>query len=240
MTKSNEPDSERPAAALTRATAVREELLRRVASGALRPGDRLPAERTLASELGVSRNVLREAIGGLAAINLVNIQRGAGVFVRDLDVASLLEPIELAVSLAPSSLRSVIQARLVIEPGIAALAARSASPDEIDALDGLLRESAEVIDDAQAYLDADVAIHDAIVRMARNPILMRISDATRRLARASRELPNTDPELRKGSLKGHYRIFDAIVARDPAKAERAMREHLHYVDTHLFDYRADA
>ena len=220
----------------SRAESVKRDLMYRIASQQLRPGDRLPSERTLAVELGVSRNVLREAVGSLAAMNVLQIQPGAGIFVAELDAASLIEPIVLALSLGPSNLHSVIQARLVIEPGIAALAAQLGDPEDIDELYRIVQRSREVIDDAPAFLDVDVEIHDAIVRMGRNPILARISDSTRRLARASRELTNADPALRRVADEGHEAIFRAIAARDTAAAETAMREHLTTVDSHLFDY----
>ena len=223
----------------SRAEEIREALVQRIVSGALKPGDRLPAERILASEYGVSRNVLREAIGSLSAMNLLDAQRGAGVFVAKLDIASLVEPIQLATSLGPSNLRSVIQTRLVVEPGIAALAAQLGSGDDIDRLHELLCASEEAVDNAEVFLDLDVDVHDAIVRMTRNPVLMRISDAIRRLARASREYGNTERELREGAVVGHRAIYAAIAVRDADKAEQAMREHLLSVENHLLGFRIE-
>jgi DNA-binding FadR family transcriptional regulator len=236
MAQARREASPGPAARPSRAEAVKRELTYRIVSQQLRPGDRLPSERTLAVELGVSRNVLREAVGSLAAMNVLQTQPGAGIFVAELDTASLLEPIVLAMSLGPSNLHSVIQARLVIEPGIAALAAQLGGAGDIDDLYRLVQRSREVIEDAVGFLDVDVEIHDAIVRMARNPILARISDSISRLARASRELTNADPALRRVADQGHEAIFRAIAARDIAGAEASMRDHLTAVDSHLFDY----
>jgi GntR family transcriptional regulator, transcriptional repressor for pyruvate dehydrogenase complex len=221
----------------TRADAVKNELLDRVRSGAIQPRERLPSERALATELGVSRNVLREAIGSLAAMNVLEARPGSGVYVSELDTASMIEPLEFAVSLGPSHLRSVIQARQVIEPGIAALAAQFGTPEQIDGLYKLIERSRTLIDDSDAYLDVDMAIHDAIVQMAGNPILTRISDALRRLVRTAREITNTGPPMREGALAGHEAIFEAIAARDAERAARAMQDHIQFVEDHLFDYR---
>jgi GntR family transcriptional regulator, transcriptional repressor for pyruvate dehydrogenase complex len=222
---------------ISRADAVRRELVERIRAGSLQPGERLPAERVLAAELGVSRNVVREAIGSLTALNVVEPRPGSGVYVSDLDVGSLVEPFEFAVLLGPSHLRSVIQARMVTEPQIAALAAQFGTPEQIDGLYRLIEQSSTSIDDPERYLDLDMQIHDAIVEMAGNPILVRISDALRRLVRTSREITNTGPQMREGALDGHRAIFAAIAARDGDRAAAAMRDHLQFVDDHLFDYK---
>jgi GntR family transcriptional regulator, transcriptional repressor for pyruvate dehydrogenase complex len=221
----------------TRAEAVKRDLIDRIRAGAIRPGERLPAERALAAELGVSRNVVREAIGGLSAINVLETRPGSGVYVSDFDVASLVEPVEFAVLLGPSHIRSVIQARMVTEPGIAALAAQFGTPEQIDGLYRLIERSRTMIDEPEAYIDLDMQIHDAIVRMAGNPILSRICDALRRLVQTSREMTNTGAELREGALAGHQEIFEAIASRDPERAATAMHDHLQFVDDHLFDYK---
>jgi GntR family transcriptional repressor for pyruvate dehydrogenase complex len=173
-------------------------------------------------------------------MNLLETRPGAGVFVSELDVASLVEPLSFAVALGPPHLRSVIQARMVIEPGIAGLAAQFGRPEEIDRLYALIERSSGLIDEAEAFLDVDIEIHDAIVAMAGNTILAKISDAIRRVARASQELTNTGPAMRRGALEGHRAIFDGIAARNPARAATAMREHLEFVEEHLFDYKVES
>ena len=224
-------------ATTSRVDAVRDELLERIRTGAIQPRERLPAERVLALELGVSRNVLREAIGSLTAMRLLETRPGSGVYVSELDAASMIDPFQFGAALGPSHLRSVIQARMVVEPGIAALAAQFGTPEQIDGLYKLIELSRTLIDDADAYLDADMAIHDAIVQMAGNAILSRMSNALRRPVRASREITNTGPPMREGSLAGHEAIFQAIAARDADRAARAMQDHIRFVEDHLFDYR---
>ena len=102
---------------------VKSQLLTMISAGQLSPGDRLAPERELAVEMGVSRNVVREALRTLVDANVLEARQGAGVFVASLDMESLIEPLELVLSLEGATLQSLAQARLVIEPGIAALAA---------------------------------------------------------------------------------------------------------------------
>jgi GntR family transcriptional regulator, transcriptional repressor for pyruvate dehydrogenase complex len=228
-----------PARRMSRADEVRDALVERITSGELRPGDRVPAERALAAELAVSRNVVREALGGLVAVGLVETKPGAGVFVADQTMASVLKVIDPAVALLPSSLRTLLQVREVLEPGIAALAAQLAGADDLDALHQLVASSAMHLDDPPAYVDLDGEIHDAIVRMTRNSVLIWISDLIRRAARAARELTVADADLRRGALSDHQAIFEAIAARDPERAAEAMRSHLVFVQAQLLPFTSD-
>lgn len=208
---------------------VSQRLLDMIASGQLGRGDKLPPERELALQLGVSRNVLREAVRSLAALNIVDVRQGAGVFISTLDVESLMEPLEFAVSLEKATFRRLVEARLAFEPGIAALAARRATDDQLGELRELLRESVGATGDVQRFLEIDVELHGRIVRMADNPFLTRIMESVARLARSGRELTNADPKMRESSLRDHKRIVAAIVARDPDCAGRAMHAHLEHV-----------
>jgi len=233
------PDGNESSRRVSRADEVRDALVGRITSGELRPGDRVAPERSLAAELGVSRNVVREAIGSLVAIGLVETKPGAGVYVADQSMASVLKVIDPAVALLPSSLRTLLQVREVLEPGIAALAAQLAGADDLDALHELISSSAMHVDDPATYLDLDGEIHDAIVRMTRNSVLIWMSDLIRRSAQAARGLTVADAELRRGSLNDHQAIFEAIVARDPERAAEAMRSHLVFIQTQLLPFTTD-
>jgi GntR family transcriptional regulator, transcriptional repressor for pyruvate dehydrogenase complex len=209
---------------------VRSQLLHRIAAGQLVPGDRLMAERELAAELGVSRNVVREAIRSLVDSNVLEARQGAGVFVASLDVESLIEPLELVLALEKATLHSLAEARLAIEPGIAALAAVRGSDEDIRALEALVEEGrARGPEDSTRHLEIDVAIHARMVRMADNPFLMRIMDSIGRLARSSREFTNSFPRMREAAQGDHERIVAALRARDPEAARQAMSEHLRHV-----------
>jgi GntR family transcriptional repressor for pyruvate dehydrogenase complex len=209
---------------------VKSQLLKMISSGQLTPGDRLAPERELAVEMGVSRNVVREAIRSLVDANVLQARQGAGVFVASLDMASLMEPLELVLSLERATLNNLAQARLVIEPGIAALAAVHGSDEDIRALEALVQEGFERgAHDSARHLEIDVALHARIVSMAGNPFLMRIMESVSRLARSSRDFTNSFPRMREAALADHERIVAALRARDPEAAQEAMRHHLDHV-----------
>jgi GntR family transcriptional repressor for pyruvate dehydrogenase complex len=187
-------------------------------------------ERELAAEMGVSRNVVREAIRSLVDANVLEARQGAGVFVTSLDVESLIEPLELVLALEKATLHSLVEARLAIEPGVAALAALNGSDEDIHALEELVQEGhARGPEDATRHLEIDVALHARMVRMADNPFLTRIMDSIGRLARSSRDFTNSVPRMRETAQADHERIVAALRARAPEAARDAMSEHLKHV-----------
>ncbi len=223
----------RPAALPDR---VKKMLLTMISSGQLAPGDRLPAERDLASDLGVSRNVVREALRSLVDANVLQARQGAGVFVASLDVESLIEPLDFVFSLERAALHSLVVARLVIEPGIAALAATRVTDEDLAELDALLERSRDdEAHDTAHFLETDVEIHGRIVRIADNPFLTRIMESLGRLSRTSRQYTNPVAPMRHMAHEDHERIVAALHTRDPDAAYEAMRRHIQHVADTLTD-----
>ena len=213
---------------------VRSQLLQMIAAGALTPGDRLAPERSLASEMGVSRNVVREAIRSLVDSNVLETRQGAGVFVRTLDVEELIQPLELVLALESATLHSLAQARIVIEPGIAALAAEHGLDEDIAHLERLIEEEqAHASGNSARIMEIDVELHGRLVRMTDNPFLVRIMESIGRLARSSREFTNSIPAMREAAQRDHECIVAAVRVRDAAAAEKAMRLHLEHVEKTL-------
>lgn len=200
-----------------------------VSAHELTAGQQLPAERVLAERFQVSRNVVREALRSLAAMNVLEIRHGIGVFVASLDIDSLVEPLEFALTLEKGTFESLTEARLLLEPGIAALAAARASKRDIAVLRRLLEDSEASVAEPTLFLATDIALHNHVVGMSRNPVLALVVQGLGRLARASRELTNASPAMRAQAVVDHGEIVRAIGKREAADAEHAMRVHLEHV-----------
>ena len=184
--------------------------------------------------MGVSRNVVREAIRSLVDSNVLETRQGAGVFVRTLDVEELIQPLELVLALESATLHSLAQARIVIEPGIAALAAEHGLDEDIAHLERLIEEErAHAPGNSARIMEIDVELHGRLVRMTDNPFLVRIMESIGRLARSSREFTNSIPAMREAAQRDHECIVAAVRARDAAAAEKAMRLHLEHVEKTL-------
>src|SRR5689334_607844 len=118
-----------------KSTRIYEEIVRQVkqliAEGRFKSGDRLPPERELAEKFVVSRTSVREALRALESLGLIDIRPGEGTFVREVSVESLVEPLALVMVSQREALAELFEARQMIEPALAALAARRATPEEL-------------------------------------------------------------------------------------------------------------
>jgi len=197
---------------------------------------RLPAERLLAAELGVSRRALRHALDILEAEGRVTRHQGRGTFVTDarLGTESLVR--ELAKLNNPVD---TLEARLAIEPPQARLAALRATPGDIDKLFEAAEASRNAKDPA-SYEKADAAFHRRVAAAARNPLLIAIFDAVLEIAsegswRHGRETAHCINRQAEYAA-AHRRIAVAIAARNATLAEEAMRAHLNAVQQQLIEH----
>lgn len=188
-------------------------------SGEFAPGDRLPSEPQLASSYGVSRSAIREAIRELLALDLVEIQRGRGTFVRALPPELLVQPGGFHETLERKVALELIEVRLIVEPEVAALAARRASADDMSRLrrdvEGL-RRSLGVL----AKPPEDLRFHLDLVRAAHNTALLRISSPIIAFYHRDEGLSS------QRDVDEHKAVLDAIERRDGSAAREAMRAHL--------------
>ncbi|HSI79753.1 MAG TPA: FadR/GntR family transcriptional regulator [Solirubrobacterales bacterium] len=197
-----------------------------ILDGRLEPGDRLPSERALSEALGVSRPTVREAIGSLQAMNILESRHGSGTFVTSLSVEELLRPLQFALALSDFALEHLFEVRLMLEPGAAALAAQRASEVELELLrDCARRGNAPGIDPAE-LVRVDVELHRTIAQAAANPLLQRLLASIAALAEESRGYTVRLPGVAKSTAGEHDRIAEAICARDPDRARAAMVAHI--------------
>jgi len=193
----------------------------------LADGRPLPSERALAAEFEVSRHQLRQALDVLRESGELpppKVGRPAKLAeLRSEDLVQWTNPLE------------VIELRLLIEPGLARLAALRASPAEIDTI----FKAATTAPNA-GYAEADLAFHRAVAAAARNRLAAEFYALLRRVARDQRmSLRSRGTECPKARLKQrdseHRAIADAIAARDPDGADAAMRRHLAAVQQQILD-----
>jgi DNA-binding FadR family transcriptional regulator len=200
---------------------------RRIVSGEIRPGEQLPP----AAGLRASRGVLREAIKVLAAKGLVVARPRTGTRVRPPESWNLLDPDVLAWQQAGSPrsafLGKLTEVRLIIEPGAAALAARRADPAELWSLQLALRDMRDALDrsppDHEAYNEADLRFHSAIVHACNNDVLERMGATVNTALLVAFNAAIHVPGLARASLPRHQAILEAIRRRQPNRARAAMR-----------------
>ena len=184
----------------------------------------LPAERSLAEKLGVSRTVVREATKRLEQQGLLEIQHGNGIKVVDKLHRPLNDSLSLLLPDVVERLQQLNETRLAIEPDAAAFAAQRASKEQLQTLRRVQCQLEKAPDNAAA-IEADIAAHHAIADASGNLIYRLILDSLAELSIASR-LRTIGRIGKHTAVEHHARILDAIERRDPPAAREAMHEHI--------------
>lgn len=202
-----------------------------IASGRVGPGERLPTERALAAQLGVSRSSMREAIRALTTLGVLESRHGAGVYVTALRPSDLLETFSVLAEVSQGrTLLEVLQVRRMLEPAATAQAAARASDEDLDRIGGLLERMEGDPDTATA----DLGFHQAIVASTGNATLAAIHDGlSSRTFNARVWAGHREAGLAAKLREDHLRIHEALVARDPDAARAAATVHVLRVERWL-------
>jgi GntR family transcriptional repressor for pyruvate dehydrogenase complex len=200
-----------------------------IISRQLEPDTKLPPERDLADQLGVSRTVLREAVRILVTKGLLETQPGKGTLVRKLTREQVVEPLSLLLrnhTGGEISFDQLYQVRSILEVEIAGLAASQASEADITRLKQIVANMEATQNDVVTLAVHDADFHSALAKMTHNPLLAILVDSIRDLLQeyVARVTPYLDPS--QENLPLHQKLLERIEARDVAGARQAMRENL--------------
>jgi GntR family transcriptional repressor for pyruvate dehydrogenase complex len=196
----------------------------------LRVGDALPAERELAAQLQVSRNILREALSMLVQKGLLVVRPGSGAYVNCPNGEVLRDYLQFLVHFNASAFYDLVEARRALELEIADLAARRATTEDIEYLKKCLQDMEQTIGDAPRYVEADVCFHAALARATGNDILRLLVDSFRGALRENIHiLLANHPTAVEAALRSHRSIMRAVEEHLPEAARQAMNEHLESV-----------
>ena len=194
--------------------------------GGFEAGTRLPPERDLAQQLGVSRPSLREALIALDVEGRVEVRSGSGVYVSDAKSS----PMPLRTPAMGESPSQLMEARSVVEGEVVVLACARVTPEPIARLRELLKDMEAAIDRRRARVDLDRQFHLTLAEMSGNAILSRLVGELfdERHSPISAKISSRFESTRtwKAALKEHDAILKAVEARDPIAAQAAMRAHL--------------
>lgn len=202
-----------------------------IRSRQLGPGDRLPSERRLAKDLGISRASVREALHSLAGTGLIEIRAGVGAFVQhpvSEFIGTALPPRLLA---NREILEKLFELRQIIETGAVAIAALKATPADLDLIRRAVEqmEACEAQRDLEGMVEADIELHRAILVATGNDILVHLMDNVADLLREVRRLSVSISEDVHLALESHRAILQALEQHQPEEARQAMLVHLQNV-----------
>lgn len=220
---------------------VAEQILEAIKEGSYQVGDRLPPERVLVNEMGVSRNSIREALGALQVLKIVESKTGDGTYIRKSPERTELESYVLPVLEESESPLVIFDARSTFEPGVAEMASESVTTENIKELNVILDQMYESImaEEYERYYRLNTRFHLTIARMVENPI---VRDTMVSLWK------NTDNELLRemvfdywrknsqSSIEVHKQIFEAIKENNKDLVRNIVIEHYREPKAHFLEF----
>lgn len=197
--------------------------------GELKEGEPLPAEREIVQKFGVSRTVVREALGTLSNRGLVVARPGFRPVVRGPSYDAALQAVDSLVRRllgTQNGVENLFDIRILLEASLVREAAVKASRDQVATLKTALEANKAAIDDSEAFYETDIAFHRAFYEIPGNPVFPSIHRAyTTWLSPQWRQMPRL-PDRNQFNYEAHKAIFEAVLMRDPDEAETTLRAHL--------------
>jgi GntR family transcriptional regulator, sialic acid-inducible nan operon repressor len=220
---------------------VAEHIEQQILSGALKPGERLPAERDLQTRFGVGRPAIREALISLQKAGLVEISNGSPARVAMPTAEGIMSGILPAVRQMLSTEEGqhhFQRARMFLETGLARQAARDATPEDHVRLTGALAANRTAIGDRAEFIRTDIAFHYVLAEITRNPVFLALYEAMSSWLKHQRVVTLTIQGQEDIAFAAHRKIHRAILAGDSDKAEEAMRAHLSQLEVAYWEHQS--
>ena len=214
-----------------------------ILKGEYKPGERLPSERELCTELEVGRPSIREALRVLEITGLIEIKHGEGTFVKSIRIPGILESIteilRTMFELNSRSLFDLLEVREALEVQIAILASENATEADIEKLEKCLRDMKESLLIPKKFMKADDTFHRLLADATKNDVIGLILQNIRSLMFDNYKVIYSfvcqSKDLSEKAYRAHKEIYDAIKANGSNKAARAMAEHMRQNKQNLID-----
>ena len=197
-----------------------------IRQGKLKPGDRLPPERDLAKQLGISRASLRHGLRFLAAVGVLNSRHGSGTYIAHGPPVLKSESLQMLADLHGFSYDDMFEARKVLEVAVAELAAQKAKDEHLALIADEVAEMYAALDDPQEYLVHDIRFHRAVAAACGNQILSALMNMVSATMYENRRATVEQATDLRESAELHRGIYRMIRARKPKEAGALMKEHL--------------
>ena len=212
---------------------VVEQIQQFIVRGQLRPGDRLPPERELSEQLGVSRTVIREATKQLQERGLVKVLTGSGTYVSRIEPAALSQSISLFMWGHGHAFHDLLECRKMFEVEIAGLAAERATDDDLQRLEGALAQMTAGLPEVHAspaglerFVQADLLFHQVLAAAGKNSLLpLLLAPISDLCLEFSRQASSLEPAP-QNAIRFHQLLVDGVRSHDSARCRAVMRDHL--------------
>ena len=203
-----------------------EQLCGYIADNEMSPGDRLPAERELAANLGVSRASLSQALVALEVQGVLSVRHGDGaILVRPPIEERAIKALREHADRIPD----IIEAREALEVKLAGLAAARRTDAEMAAIDASIATMEAEVETGDRGVVGDEMFHEALTAAAHSSLLAKLMHEISGLIRETRIESLSQEDRPRASLEGHRRIAEAVRKQNPQEASRAMADHIRLV-----------
>lgn len=204
-------------------------LVTNIKNGTLPPGSKLPPERELMKKLGVGRSTLREAVQSLALMGILEVKPGDGTFVRAISKDEIIGPHLFVPLIDAESMADFFEARLLIEPHIAALASKRRTKEDIQSIEETLIQTKCNMDNGHEVDKWAGQFHLQIAKASKNIVCVRFLEAVLSFLVGRRENAEHNKNFLQWEYESHESIFKAIQKGDETKAYKAMEHHIQAV-----------
>lgn len=192
----------------------------------LQPGEKLPSERDLAKQFGVSRTVIREAVKTLQQRGLVEIHQGKGIFIIQPKIQLVTESIRRILAKNDTTLDHLVEAREMLEMAIIRVSARKITDDQLRKLAEFIERMDKRMEDAEAFVINDVQFHVTMAESAQNPVyLLFMNSILELIQKKSISMAFQSPYSMRRAQQHHQLIYQALAERDEIKAVSALQGH---------------
>jgi GntR family transcriptional repressor for pyruvate dehydrogenase complex len=206
-------------------TSVAEAIKARIASGDWAVGQRLPSISQLAQEFGAGIGSIREAVKMLASLGVIRIEHGRGMFVVSM-LPLPADPYKYFQDVGAGSILALCEARRILEPELAALAAERATDEDLRAIQEQALAMERLVVAGENFFEPDLQFHRQVALAAHNPVLARMMDGVNDLLMESRKITSQLPDMTRRAVRYHLLIAEAIGERNPLQARLLMLAHV--------------
>ena len=211
--------------------AVIDEIINQIKLGKLKPGDKLDSQRVLAKKFNVGVGCIREAIQALNHSNIVEVKPAKGVFISDISIESLLNPIRIIIPLANINKEKLIElwnARMALERGAITDIIANIKNEELLELEEIFNNMANLLEekDLDSYNYEDLKFHSFLIKCTHNSILEQLYKFINDLLTEIFKTNISDIDLAKKSFGFHKKIIEGIRKKDKGATDNALKKHI--------------
>jgi GntR family transcriptional repressor for pyruvate dehydrogenase complex len=211
---------------------VYKQIVSLIGNGQLKPGDKIPSEREMASELAISRQSIREALNRAEVMGLIQVRQGEGSFILSSVREPLKPPLTVIIEKEAERIFEFLEIRKLIEGWCAEKAALEATGEELEDMKRILNKMKKVVSKDKQWEELDLELHFSIAKATHNIIAIHIMDALRvnfsLFFRFTKSMPSS--ERLDVLWQHHNEIIDAITRKDSKQAKQKIIDHLNFIE----------